>query len=322
MFILGIGGSNHDFSSCIVKEGQVVSMIEEERISRKKHGVGMGVELAAGHSIKENFKINQIDFSDIDLVVGNDILNKVMYKRLKNNVVLINHHLAHAASTYYPSPFAEAAILVADAVGSKQLEKETWMYESLSCGIGRGAEIEFYHKVSGKNLTGTDYVENSLGIFYSIITQIIGFEEHQEGKTMGLAPYGSDRYYELLKQHVRYQGEGKIEITSEDIRELLSYQLLIEKENSFSIRADFAYAAQKILEENLLEICSLVKRETGLKNLCLAGGIALNSVANYKIYQTRMFDNIFIQPAAGDNGSAIGSALHGYYAIKSNERYI
>lgn len=321
MFILGLGGSNHDFSSCIVKNGQVLSMVEEERLSRKKHGIGMGIELAAGNSIKENFRINDIGFSDIDLIIGNEILNEVMYKRITGDVVLINHHLAHAASSYYPSPFDEAAVLVADAVGSSHMEQGTVLYDSISYAIGRGADIEIFKGVSGRNLNETDYIENSLGIFYSIITQIIGFEEHQEGKTMGLAPYGSDRFYHLLKQHVRYKGEGNIEITKDDIQQLFSYKTIIDKENSFSIRADFAYGAQKVLEEILMELCYYIKKETGLKNLCLAGGIALNSVANYKIYQSKIFDNMFIQPAAGDNGTSIGSALYGYYSIKENKRH-
>ncbi len=326
MIILGLGGSNHDFSACIVKDGEILCMIEDERITRKKHGVGIGLELAKGFSRRYCCESLGIGIDDFDLIVANDILNNVMYKRLNKKTHLINHHVAHAASCYYPSPFNESAILIVDAVGSKRLVDSKNMYDTISFGIGNGNKLDIIENIVGKNIEGTDYVENSLGIFYSIITDIIGFGEHQEGKTMGLAPYGTNKYYKMLNKHVRQIGYGNIEIGKKDIEELLSYKEIIDsvrdEQESFYIKADFAWAAQTILEENLIYLCKHLKKITGLSNLCIAGGIALNSVSNYKIYRQKIFERVFIQPACGDNGTSIGSALYGYYSMMNMFRNI
>lgn len=318
MYILGLGGSNHDFSACLVKDGEIRCMIEDERITRKKNGKGLGLELAKGFSCKYCLGVEGIDLDQVDMIVANDILNNVMYKRLNRKVELMNHHLAHAASSYYVSEMNEAAILVLDAVGSKNPENNK--YESSSYGVGTGKEIQFIGKVEGYNYPETDYVENSLGIFYSIITEIIGFGEHQEGKTMGLAPYGTNKYYQLIKQYIRYTGKGQIEMKMADIKALLELKEMVTNERDekkqFQLKADFAWAAQTILEELIMDMCRYVKEETKMENLCLAGGIALNSVANYKLYKSKLFKNIFIPPACGDNGTSIGSALYGYHCLQ------
>lgn len=325
MYILGLGGSNHDFSSCLLKDGEILSIIEEERITRKKHGIGLGVSLAKGLSVKYCCEAAGIEFGDIDLVIGNEILNKVMYRRMQQEVILINHHLAHAASCFYPSPFQDAAILVADSVGSKKLDRGECLYESVSFAVGNGNEIHIKENISGRNMKETDLIENSLGIFYSVITQIIGFGEHQEGKTMGLAPYGTNKYYHLMKQHIRCIGDGRIEMKEEDIRQLFTYKDIIDtasENKKAEIKADFAYAAQQVLEECMLYLCRHLKKLTNKKTLCLAGGIALNSVANYRIYKEKIFEQIFIQPACGDNGTSIGSALYGHYAVMGQKRNV
>lgn len=324
MIILGLGGSNHDFSSCIVKDGEVLSMIEDERITRKKHGIGLGIEIAKGFSRKYCLESLNITMDDVDLIVANDILSKAMYGRLEKDVHLINHHMSHAASAFYPSNFDEAAILVIDSVGSKVLSDGKYKYETITFAYGKGNEIHILDKQYGINIKGTDYIENSLGIFYSIITNIIGFGEHEEGKTMGLAPYGTDKYCELLKKNIRFIGNGKIEMTADDINELLSYKDLINsvknESERFDMQADFAYAAQYILEQAMFYLCEHLFKLAGNRNLCIAGGVGLNSVANYKIYKRGICKDIFVQPAAGDNGTSIGSALYGYYVIHKNER--
>lgn len=326
MIVLGLGGSNHDFSSCIVKDGIILSMIEDERITRNKYGIGLGIELGKGYSRKYCLNEANVTLEEVDLIVANDIISKLMYSRMKKEVVLINHHLSHIASAFYPSEFQEAAILVVDSVGSKIEGKRGDQYESISFANGKGNKIEILDKQYGYNLPGTDYVENSLGIFYSIITQIIGFNEHEEGKTMGLAPYGTDTYYQMLKKHIRFIGDGKIEMTSDDINELLGYRDFInshlDEDKKNSVRADFAYACQCILEEAMLYLVRHLYKLTKCDNLCITGGVGLNSVANYKIYKQGPFKNIFIQPAAGDNGTGIGSALYGYYGILNNKRII
>lgn len=324
MRVLGLGGSNHDFSTCIVQDGEVLNMIEDERITRKKYGAGLGVSLAKGYSRTYCLQQLQLSIEDIDLIVGNDILSKVMYQRIGKPVTLINHHLAHAASAFYPSDFEESAILVVDAVGSKEIADGKPLYESVTYAYGTNRDICSLEKVNGINLDGTDYIENSLGIFYAIITDVIGFGEHEEGKTMGLAPYGTEKYYSELKKHVRLTGNGKVEMKAEDIWNLLEYKVFItqikNEKDQFQAKADFAYAAQQILEEAILYLAEHLYQLTKCKNLCIAGGVGLNSVANYKLYKKGLFKNIFIQPAAGDNGTSIGSALYGYYKILNQTR--
>ena len=194
MNILGLGGSNHDFSACVMENDKILYMIEDERITRKKHAKDLGVSLSQGFSRKYCLKESGLDISEIDLIVANDIISPAILFHL-NNVQMINHHLAHAASVFFCSPYEEAAILIVDSVGSKGMAGDKCFYESITYAYGKGNHIEILQKNIGENLNGTDYIENSPGIFYSLITEIIGFEELQEGKTMGLAPYGSNAMY-------------------------------------------------------------------------------------------------------------------------------
>ncbi|MCP4152886.1 MAG: hypothetical protein GY757_34455 [bacterium] len=324
MYILGLGGSNHDFSACLLKDGQVHCMIEDERITRKKYAVGLGIELAKGFSTKYCLEYAGITQKDLELVVGNDILSGTMYKRLEKKIRLINHHMAHAASAYYPSHFSEAAVLIVDAVGSKTTENGETLYESVTFSHGESNTINTLSKNRGRNLKGTDLIENSPGIFYSAVTEVIGFGEHEEGKTMGLAPYGSDTFYNEIRQYIEYTGDGNIRMTEKDIRTLLAMKEMVNKEKNkdkqFKMKADIAWAGQKILEELLLELSRYLFEQTKCRNLCIAGGVGLNSVANYKIYKTGLFKDIFVQPAAADNGTSLGAALFGYYAIHNNLR--
>lgn len=317
MYILGLGGSNHDYSSCLLKDGEIQVMIEDERIVRKKNAEGLGLKAARGFSWRYCLDYANINLSDVEMVVANDILNRVFYRRMPTEVRLMNHHISHAATSYYSSGFHEAAVLVLDSVGSRQTDG---FYESGLLGIAEKKSISPLVKIKGENCPGTDYIENSLGIFYSLITQVIGFEEHQEGKTMGLAPYGTNACYQSLQQKIRYVGNGHIEMTQQDIRDVLKWrQVILEVKDSkkqFELKADLAWAAQTILEEILLELCLYLKTETQMKKLCLSGGIFLNSVANYRIYKEKIFEEIFIPPACGDSGTSIGSAFYGYYNMQ------
>ena len=324
MYILGLGGSNHDFSACIVnKQGNVDIMIEDERITRKKNGIGLGVALSQGYSRKYCLNELGLDMSNISLIMSNDLINPAMLFRM-NNPQMINHHLAHAASAFFCSPFEESAILIIDSVGSKQKINGTNFYESITYAYGENNRIKILEKNVGQNLADTDYIENSLGIFYSLITEIIGFKEFQEGKTMGLSAYGSDAVYHELKKYIRYIGNGKVSLSADHIWKILAWteqvRTITDENERFDLMKNLAKAAQKILEEIVLCLCEHLFELTKCKNLCLAGGVALNSVANYKIYKKKIFDKIFIQPASGDNGTAIGAALYGYYEIMNNKR--
>ncbi len=323
MLILGVGGSNHDYSACLTRDNEILYMIEDERITRKKNARGLGTDIAKGFSRKYCLSEAGIELPDVDMIVSNDLIHPAILFRL-DNVKMIDHHLAHSASTFFCSPFEDAAILVVDSVGSKRVYDDKITYNTVSFYYGSGNHIFEIKKIEGRNLQGTDYVENSLGIFYTLITEAIGFKELEEGKTMGLAPYGTSQFYNELSRCIYYAGNGKIEMSLQSIEHLRGYKNRInnipaEGERN-QARKDLAFSAQKILEELMTELCIYVKEQTNAKKLCLAGGVALNSVANYKIYKKKIFEQIFIQPAAGDNGTSIGSALYGYYEICGNKR--
>ena len=325
MYILGLGGSNHDFSACITNNENILCMIEDERITRKKNSKELGISLSQGFSRKYCLEKARLPISEVDLIVSNDIISPAFLFRL-NNIQIINHHLAHAASAFFCSPFEESAILIVDSVGSKEKVGESLLYESVTYAYGKNNHIEILQKNRGRNLEGTDYIENSLGIFYSLITEVIGFKELQEGKTMGLAPYGSNDMYKELSGYIEYKKDGNVILTADSIRKILDYKTeissIMNEEERFDLMSNFAWAAQRILEEIIIGMCQHLCKLTGSKNLCISGGVALNSVANYKLYKEKIFENIFIQPAAGDNGTSIGAALYGYYEIMNNKRIV
>lgn len=320
MYVLGLGGSNHGFSACLLKDGQLVGMVDDERITRKKYGVGLGIRLAQGFSRNYCLDMEGIGIGDVNKIVGNDLLSSAMYFRLQDRVELMNHHLAHAYSAYYPSGMEECAIMVMDGVGSKRKAGNDYEYESMTLYYAKDGNFDVIKKQYGHNLTGTDYIENSLGIFYALITEIIGFGEHEEGKTMGLAPYGDREFYDKIRKLIKYDGNAEIEFNRSGIQELLQLKEDVKKienvEEKRRVCEKIAWAGQQILEEIYVDIARYLKQETQCKNLCIAGGVALNSVANYKIYKKGMYDHIFITPAAGDDGTAIGAAYYGYYSSK------
>ncbi|MBD5534768.1 MAG: hypothetical protein HDQ99_03730 [Lachnospiraceae bacterium] len=323
MYTLGLGGSNHGFSACLMKDGKIVSMTSDERITRKKYGVGLGVKLAQGYSRKYCLSQEGIQLDDVDRIVANDIILPAMYFRMEDKVDLMNHHLAHAYSTYYPSGLDETAIMVLDGVGSKKKVNDEFLYESMTLYNVCNGKFDVIKKQYGHNLAGTDYVENSLGIFYALVTEIIGFGEHEEGKTMGLAPYGTKDFYDKLKKFVYYDDSAEFVLSFDSIEEMLQLKedvgKLPDNKKKEKICADIAWAGQQILEEVYVGIARYLRKETKCKNLCIAGGVALNSVGNYKIYKEKLFDNLFIQPASGDDGTAIGAAYYGYYSGKAGK---
>lgn len=338
--VLGIGGSIHDFSSCLLQEGRLENFIEDERILRKKHSFYPGV---AYDLIKRNASDLCIEeaglvYEDIDLVVGNDILSKFYYHKIKSKVKhfeLINHHLSHMCSSFYPSDFDEAAILTIDGGGNdveEQSSEDIMPLEVCLLGYGSGNTIKTLEVQLGKRYPAkpfdnkVDPVVNSIGGFYGALTYACGFNFHEEGKTMGLAPYGTDCLEKEIIQYVHFREKGVFEFSIEGIRALVELRKLWEKEmepdKKFKICADIAYAGQKITELAVIHAASHLKDITGLDSICIAGGVALNSVANYKLYKTGLFKNYFIQPAAGDNGTSIGSAYYGWHVVLGEQRII
>lgn len=332
MKVLGLGGSDHDISSCIVDEGIIKVAIEDERVSRCKYAIGSNLLL--GKSRKYCYKALDIKGVEIDKVVIDDILVETAYFGIKE-YEKINHHLAHASSCYYPSPFSEAAILVVDNAGSLIKNDKKQGIQTISYGIGENKDINLFNSVLGSNwntsslkVNGKAYqlgdCDDSLGHFYKIVSGCLGFKFHdngnfyfpEAGKTMGLAPYGDNRYYREMSRFVSYHDNGYIEMHLCDGKLKKTIEDILENDapkDDFACKASIAWAAQKIIEESLLVCGEYLYRETKSKNLCLAGGVALNCVANGILKQKLPFDDIYLFPACGDNGTAIGCAYYGYY---------
>lgn len=326
MNILGMGGSGHDFSTCILQDTKMISFMEDERVLRKKHSMydGMGKDLLKMPAYNYCFQQTGLRIEDMDYIVANSSLESYYYSRCKrrNEIVLINHHLSHACSAFYPSKFKRAAILIIDGGG---LSETDGMTDSTTLWIGEGNNIEPIAIHGGKTMDRkvfdnmVDAAENSLGVFYHVVTHILGFGPFDEGKTMGLAPYGTDKYYRTLRGLVDYGKQGSFLCSLDSLREVLKLGELINLE-SFKERADIAWAVQKVAEEAVIHSGTYLKEITNCDNLCIAGGVALNSVANYKLYKTGLFKQFFIQPAAGDNGTSIGAAYYGAHVLAGLKR--
>lgn len=331
MRVLGIGGSNHEFSFCYVEDGKILRVIEEERLSREKHGIGFKSMFGRGKGYCLNdFNIN---IEDIDLIVGNDLLSSYIIKPYKNKIKLFNHHLVHAASSYYTSGFEDSAVLVVDGSGS---EVQPNIRETISFGYAKGKDISFFKQITGKisergQILGKPYedtnnattsIENSLGDFYRIFTEFCGFEPLDAGKLMGLAPYGRDTYLDEIWKFVELKAPDDlvIHINNFDLDQfVLDITRGKQGDELFQIRADLAYAAQTIVEECTFVFLNHLYEMTQCPRLCLSGGVALNSVLNGKITVRTPFKEVYIQPAASDAGTAIGAALYGYYVLGNHD---
>ncbi len=329
MNILGIGGSDHDVSSALIMNDKLICAIEEERLTRKKYGFYSNLLL--GTSRKCVLKEANIDLDEVDLIVCDDILAQTaLFGISRKDVKRVNHHMLHASSAFYPSDFEESAILVVDGAGSLVEQNGTSGLECISYGFGQSNNINIFNKVIGekyhvsnlgyKQPYQTGDPENSLGYFYRLISHYIGFNYidkngfyfTEDGKTMGLAPYGTKKYYKVLREFIDFGKDGqiKIDLCSGEFEKVL--QRIINNNDS-NVKADLACAGQEILEEALIYISNYLYKETKCKNLCIAGGVGLNSVANGKILKNTNFENLFIQPASGDSGTSLGAALWGYY---------
>lgn len=348
MKILGISCYYHDAAAVLIDEGRIVAAAEEERFSRIKHDSNFP-NLAIDFCLKRN----KIGIKDIDWVVfyekpllkferillsclafvpkGRRVFTNAMKVWLKEKlwikstlaknlnipaekIVFCNHHLSHAASAYYTSPFSSAALLTCD-------------------GVGEWTTSAWGHAKNNKIFLDKDIkFPNSLGLFYSAFTQFLGFQINEgEFKVMGLAPYGRpifvDKVEKLIKQSIdgsfcldlqyfNFHISDKISFSKKFV-DLFGVPPVDPKNNDevVQVYADIAASAQKVLDDKLLTIAKYVKEKTGEENLCYSGGVALNGVTNWKIFKEAGFKNIFIHPAAGDSGGALGAALYLYYHI-------
>lgn len=321
MYIMGLGGSLHDFSACLMQDDEILVAIEEERITRQKHAVNKK-ELESAIVNNQLWKFMQrvpnntlkasveycleyagIDYEDIDLVVTTDSNTYLPVVNSFQHMVITNHHMSHIASAYYASGYEEAAVLVVDGRGSKVSYNNKIGYESVTLAYAKGNKIEILYKV----------LDHSIGHFYSAVTLAVGFGILEDGKTMGLSSYGTDTYLEEMNKCYCIK-DGRVEFlwSLDEVKSFITNKLKdVDEDNLFQARADMAYAAQKIIEDMVCYYADRLYKETGCDKLCIAGGVALNSVANGVVYKRLDFSDIFIPPAAGDNGLAFGCALYG-----------
>jgi carbamoyltransferase len=326
MRVLGLGGSHHDFCACVVEDDQVRFGVEEERLNRVKTSFGVGARLQRCTAADYVLDAAGLTVDDIDLVVGNDFLNPVYTLRFEDRITWISHHLSHAASAYYTSPFPRAAVLVVDGRGSDVTADDGLRGETISMYLGEGADLDLVGQQAGR-VTRTDQrsedpYEDSIGWMYETVSKCIGFVSSrtgmgQPGKTMGLAPYGTPRFssgfadfYELRDGTFHQSTEQQIAM-----REWATGLMQRAGDDWERCRADLAYGVQEHTEHILLALVEHLHETTGATSLCFAGGVALNSVANYRLRGETGFEDMYVVPAAGDSGTALGAALYGSHQL-------
>ncbi len=312
---LGLGGSLHDFAACLIDENNIIFAIEDERLIRKRYALNSPSPHVA--SVDYCLNHNKINLREVDSIIGDDMIDLRFFPDRE----LINHHIAHIYSVFFTSKFKESAILVLDGVGSLsntgiQEERETTTY-----AFGNNNKVTILNKIYGtpSNFRFKESSPririNSIGEFYRLITEVIGFEFLEAGKTMGLHPYGDDRFVEAIIKFVELKSNGQYEINMEGDKGLISYLHDIIRKNNldtdFKVKASLAFAGQKVTEKILDHCLSYLSESTKSKNLCLAGGVILNSVANGKISLQPRFENVHIISAPGDSGASIGAAIFG-----------
>lgn len=338
-WILGISDSVHDQSVALFKDKELVAMIELERLTRVKHGIRAkaNVDFAKDDDLnyfgelnlehkpaKETEKDLQlcmdyclekagIQYDDVDLIIGSSLH---FHRPFPNNTVWINHYMGHA-SNFYASPFKEASILVIDGYGDSV---EDDVYEVGMFAKGDGNKIEVLDRFYGKQTSYYD-MENSLGVLYRNASVLTGFNLFGQGKVMGLVALGDNSLYEIGKQYYKLKDDGSYILDNKGL--FLRYREIItntDEVDVFQIKANVANAIQFILEEIVIHMVKALIKKTGCKNLCIAGGIAINSVMNNKILKETEVENLFILPSAGDSGISIGAGLWGIYNLLGYKR--
>jgi len=358
MYILGISAFYHDSAACLLKDGEIIAAAQEERFTRKKHDAGFprhAIQYCLEEAGISASQIDNVVFYEKPFVKFERLLETylafapkgftsfakampvwikdklfqkaALIKELKSTLdeniewrerlLFSEHHLSHAASAYYPSPFESAAVLTLDGVGE-------WTTTSLA--IGKGSDLKVVKEI---------HFPHSLGLLYSAFTYYTGFKVNSgEYKVMGLAPYGEPVYADIIREKlitVAEDGSFQLDMSHFDYATGLTmtnkkFDALFggpprTSETELTQREmDLAASVQKVTEDIVLELARGIAKETGERNLCLAGGVALNCVANGILLREKIFDNIWIQPAAGDAGGALGAALSTWYLHHKKER--
>ncbi len=350
MYILGISAHYHDSAAALIRDGEIIAAAQEERFTRKKgdssfphHSIsfclqeaGIGVQnldhvVYYESSLKKfqrllmsnlvfapqgytNFFQAMRSFLGWKLRIKSYIKSQLHYAK---DVICIDHHLSHASAAFYPSPFQEAAILTLDGVGE---------WATTTIGYGKNNKVDLLYEMR---------FPHSIGLLYSAFTYYTGFKVNfGEYKLMGLAPYGEPKYRDVILDNLLdLKEDGSFQMNMDYFAYCTKPSMITEKFNQLfggpprqpeSIitqkEMDIAKSVQVVLETIYLRLARTAKRMTGANKLCLAGGVALNCVANGKLLQEDMFEDIWIQPAAGDSGSALGCALNYWHAHLGNSR--
>ena len=352
-YVLGLSAFYHDSAACLLRDGTIVAAAQEERFTRKKADASFPVN-AVAYCLREGGitapDLTAVGFYDKPLLKFERILetylavaprgfgsflkagplwikDKLFIDRHVNEalpgylrpVLYAEHHESHAASAFFPSPFGEAAILTVDGVGE-------WATSTI--GVGRGSDISLLRETRWPD---------SLGLLYSAFTYYTGFKVNSgEYKVMGLAPYGEPRYVDLiLRELIDLRDDGSfsmdqkyfnylagLTMTSEAFNDLFGGPPRVPETNLAQRDMDLARSIQVVCEEVMLRMARTAHRETGLHDLCLAGGVALNCVANGRLLREGPFKRLWIQPAAGDAGGALGVAQLVRYRYLRNTRYV
>jgi carbamoyltransferase len=358
MRILGISGLYHDSAAALVVDGAIAAAAQEERFTRRKHDAEFprhAVEYClsvAGCGLDE---LDAVVFYDKPFIKFERLLEtylsfaprgfqsfkmamplwlrdklfqkQIIAKELKKvspgfeieKLLFTEHHLSHAASAFYPSPFEEAAVLTMDGVGE---------WATMTLAIGKGSDLKVHKEL---------HFPHSLGLLYSAVTYYIGFKVNSgEYKVMGLAPYGTPRFAKLmLEKLVDLKEDGSFQLdqsyfnygvgltmTNDRFAALFGEPVRRPEQLLTQFHMDMAASVQAVTEEIVLRLARSVRAETGQQNLCLAGGVALNCVANGKLLREGVFEGLWIQPAAGDAGGALGAALAGYHLFHGKPRQV
>lgn len=356
MRILGISAFYHDSAAALIADGQIVAAVQEERFTRRKHDPAFphnaiaycldeaGVIAAELDHIvfydKPFLKFERLletyialaprGFRSFKMSIPLWLKEKLFQKNLlrdelkkfsedfdASRLLFCEHHLSHAASAFYPSPFESAAVLTMDGVGE---------WATTSAAMGDGNALEIFQEI---------HFPHSLGLLYSAATYYTGFKVNSgEYKVMGLAPYGEPKYAKLILDNVidlKPDGSFRLDMsyfdyctgftmTNDRFAGLFGQPVRSPDQLLTQFHMDVAASIQAVLDEAVLRLARSLARQTGARNLCLAGGVALNCVANGKVLRDGCFDNIWIQPAAGDAGGALGSALAAHHLFKGHPR--
>ena len=355
--ILGISAFYHDSAACILIDGKIVAAAQEERFTRKKHDASYprnAIKFVLDYAKLNLSEVDQIVFFEkpflkferlletyvafaprgfvsfskaMPLWIKEKLFQKnLLFNKLKEhdknyksdkNIFFSDHHLSHAASAFFPSPFEEAIVLTADGVGE---------WATTTVAVGKGNQLDIKKEI---------HFPHSLGLLYSAFTYFIGFKVNSgEYKLMGLAPYGTPNYQNKIKELIDIKDDGTFRLnqkyfnyatgltmTNDHFHNLFGQKPRDPKNEKLTqFHMDIASSIQKVTEEIMIKLAKAIRNEYGIKNLCLAGGVALNCVANGKILKEKIFDNIWIQPAAGDAGGSLGAALALWYIDQENKR--